>query len=324
MEDNKKKGLFMPQEIIDDDRLNIYEIMLLSYYKYYTEYGKLKCCKKTNDVIIGELKKMSRCTFYRVKSHLEDLGLIRTDGGIKVYYTGKYGQQNKTEDCHRETEESHRETEESHRETEDCHRETEDCHRETEESHRETEESHRETEESHRETEESHRETEESHRETHNKEKKEEKKEEIKEEKIPGPEFGPGPIEDNKELNKTEMKEAPETNFDKIISKLDSYHREGEKINYIKDNFSDKINIINKAKEDELNISMWVSQITYLIDKQFGTEEYIPKEIHRDKRNGMTQLEDQFSGFCYLGEDAFDNISKSIAPPKETIDDRFL
>ena len=268
MEDNKKKGLFMPQEIIDDDRLNIYEIMLLSYYKYYTEYGKLKCCKKTNDVIIGELKKMSRCTFYRVKSHLEDLGLIRTDGGIKVYYTGKYGQQNKTEDCHRETEESHRET--------------------------------------------------------HNKEKKEEKKEEIKEEKIPGPEFGPGPIEDNKELNKTEMKEAPETNFDKIISKLDSYHREGEKINYIKDNFSDKINIINKAKEDELNISMWVSQITYLIDKQFGTEEYIPKEIHRDKRNGMTQLEDQFSGFCYLGEDAFDNISKSIAPPKETIDDRFL
>ena len=289
MEDNKKKGLFIPQEIIDDDRLNIYEIMLLSYYKYYTEYGKLKCCKKPNDVIIGELKKMSRRSFYNAKSHLEDLGLIRTNGGIKVYYTGKYGQQDKTEECSKCTEECSKCTEECSRCTEECSRCTEECSRCT-----------------------------------HNKEKKEEIKEEIKEEKIPGPEFGPGPIEDNKELNKTEMKEAPETNFDKIISKLDSYHREGEKINYIKDNFSDKINIINKAKEDELNISMWVSQITYLIDKQFGTEEYIPKEIHRDKRNGMTQLEDQFSGFCYLGEDAFDNISKGIAPPKETIDDRYM
>ena len=100
MENNKKKGLFIPQEIVDDDRLNIYEIMLLSYYKYYAEDDKSKCCKKPNDVIIGELKKMSSRTFYRAKSHLEDLGLIRTDGGIKVYYTGKCGQQDKTEDCH--------------------------------------------------------------------------------------------------------------------------------------------------------------------------------------------------------------------------------
>ena len=87
MKEDSKKGVFIPQEIIDDDRLNIYEVMLLSYYKYYTEYGKLKCCKKTNDEILGELKKLSKRTLFRCKSHLIELGYIETKG-IEVRYLG--------------------------------------------------------------------------------------------------------------------------------------------------------------------------------------------------------------------------------------------
>ena len=291
MEDYSKKGIFIPQEIIDDDRLNIYEVMLLSYYKYYTEYGKLKCCKKTNDEILGELKKFSKRTLFRCKSHLIELGLIRTDGGIRVYYIGGKQAQNDT-------------TKEV---TDECLSDTDECLSDT-----------------------------------HNKEikkkkeKKEEKKEkeEYKEEKNgpgpgPGPiedNNGPGPIEDNNNNEMKDNKETPKTNFDKIISYLPSYYRKEEHINYIKDNLSAKIDCINKLKDDELNISLYTQQIKEYINKQFGPEEYVEEEKpHRDKRDGQTQLEDQFNaGFCYMGEDAFDSISKGITAPKETMDDRYM
>ena len=157
------------------------------------------------------------------------------------------------------------------------------------------------------------------------KEKKEEYKEEYKEEKNgPGP--GPGPIEDNNNNEMKDNKETPKTNFDKIISYLPSYYRKEEHINYIKDNLSAKIDCINKLKDDELNISLYTQQIKEYINKQFGPEEYVEEEKpHRDKRDGQTQLEDQFNaGFCYMGEDAFDSISKGITAPKETMDDRYM
>ena len=86
MKENNKKGVFIPQEIIDDDRLNLIDKFLLSYYKYYTEYGKLKCCKQTNEQVCDELNILLK-RMKMAKYKLRDLGLIETKG-IEVRYLG--------------------------------------------------------------------------------------------------------------------------------------------------------------------------------------------------------------------------------------------
>ena len=79
-------GIFIPDEIKTLKTINLAEKVLLSIYWYYTN-GKLKCCKKTNEDIYNELM-VSKNTFHRMKTHLKELGYIRTDGGIRVYYLG--------------------------------------------------------------------------------------------------------------------------------------------------------------------------------------------------------------------------------------------
>ena len=79
-------GIFIPNEIKTLKTINLAEKVLLSIYWYYTN-GKLKCCKKTNEDIYNELM-VSKNTFHRMKTHLKELGYIRTDGGIRVYYIG--------------------------------------------------------------------------------------------------------------------------------------------------------------------------------------------------------------------------------------------
>ena len=79
-------GLFIPNEIAKLNTLNWTEKVLLSIY-WYRNNGKLKCCKMTNEDIYKELM-VSKNTFHRMKTHLKELGYIRTDGGIRVYYLG--------------------------------------------------------------------------------------------------------------------------------------------------------------------------------------------------------------------------------------------
>ena len=83
-----RKGLFIPDEILLNEKLKGMERILLAFYWYYTVNGELHCCAMKNEDIckqigISEVRKMQR-----LKSHLKDMGLIRTDGGIRVYYVG--------------------------------------------------------------------------------------------------------------------------------------------------------------------------------------------------------------------------------------------
>ena len=84
------EGLFIPKEILKIQELTSTEKMVLSLYKYYTEKGTNKCCSLTKPQIADELNISTRY-MKKIKSHLVDLGYIRTDGGIKVTYLGVQG-----------------------------------------------------------------------------------------------------------------------------------------------------------------------------------------------------------------------------------------
>lgn len=83
------KGLFIPDEILDMD-LNITECAVLSIYKYFTEKGDRHCCTLLNEDICRKVKINER-KLQRIKKHLKELGYIRTDGGIRVYYLSSRG-----------------------------------------------------------------------------------------------------------------------------------------------------------------------------------------------------------------------------------------
>ena len=111
---SKTKGLFTPAEILHDKRLNSNEKYLLSVYWYYTINGKQHCCSLTNSDIQDELG-ISKTSMWRAKQHLIKLGLIRCNGGIKVWYKGF---QNETIESQNETvEEFQNETTEFQNET---------------------------------------------------------------------------------------------------------------------------------------------------------------------------------------------------------------
>ena len=82
------EGIFIPNEILLNENLKGMERILLAFYWYYTVNGDLHCCVMKNEDVckkigISDVRKMQR-----FKSHLKELGLIKTDGGIKVYYVG--------------------------------------------------------------------------------------------------------------------------------------------------------------------------------------------------------------------------------------------
>lgn len=87
MNNEKQKGIWIPIEILRDNRLDLTEKVILAIYKYYTIEGDGHCCFLTNDKIaeiIGESKR----TVQRVKKNLKELNLIDSDGGIRAWYTG--------------------------------------------------------------------------------------------------------------------------------------------------------------------------------------------------------------------------------------------
>ena len=87
MNNEKEKGIWIPIEILQDNRLDLTEKVILAIYRYYTVEGDTHCCFLTNDKIaemIGESKR----TIQRVKKNLKELNLIDTDGGIRTWYTG--------------------------------------------------------------------------------------------------------------------------------------------------------------------------------------------------------------------------------------------
>lgn len=79
--------IVIPDEIEKDKRLTLEEIVLLSIYHNYTVNGKVHCCLLTNEKL-GEKLKLSVRQVQRMKHHLKELGLIETNGGIKVWYRG--------------------------------------------------------------------------------------------------------------------------------------------------------------------------------------------------------------------------------------------
>ena len=79
--------VFIPNEILKLKDLNITEKVVLAIYKYYTEQGKYKCCSLSKPQIANELG-ISVDYMKDIKKHLNELGYIRTDGGIRVIYLG--------------------------------------------------------------------------------------------------------------------------------------------------------------------------------------------------------------------------------------------
>ena len=79
--------VFIPNEILKVKDLNITEKVVLAIYKYYTEQGKYKCCSLSKPQIADELG-ISVDYMKDIKKHLNELGYIRTDGGIRVIYLG--------------------------------------------------------------------------------------------------------------------------------------------------------------------------------------------------------------------------------------------
>ena len=83
-----RKGLFIPDEILELEELGNTECMVLAVYWYYTVEGSLHCCTLTNKDVCKKARIKEERGLRKIKKHLKDLGLIRTDGGTKVYYIG--------------------------------------------------------------------------------------------------------------------------------------------------------------------------------------------------------------------------------------------
>lgn len=83
-----RKGLFIPDEILELDDLSNTECMVLAIYWYYTVEGNLHCCTLTNKDVCKKARIKDERKLQRIKKHLKDLHMISTDGGIRVYYIG--------------------------------------------------------------------------------------------------------------------------------------------------------------------------------------------------------------------------------------------
>ena len=80
------RGIFTPFEFFELG-LTRTEMDILAIYKYYTVEGDLKCCTYTNQRI-ADMIKVNVQTVKAAKKRLRELDYIRTDGGIRTYYTG--------------------------------------------------------------------------------------------------------------------------------------------------------------------------------------------------------------------------------------------
>lgn len=85
------KGIFVPDEFLEDGRLNLTECMVLSIYRYYTVEGDQHCCMLKNKDV-SKMVRISERNLQFIKKHLKDIGYIRTDGGIKVTFIKDRGE----------------------------------------------------------------------------------------------------------------------------------------------------------------------------------------------------------------------------------------
>lgn len=85
------KGIFVPDEFLEDERLNLTECVVLSIYRYYTVEGDQHCCMLKNKDVCKKVR-ISERNLQFIKKHLKEMGYIRTDGGIKVTFIKDRGE----------------------------------------------------------------------------------------------------------------------------------------------------------------------------------------------------------------------------------------
>ena len=90
---NEVGGIFIPIDIIIDERLNLKEAVLLSFYRKWTN-SELHCCCINDKCIMDELH-ISQKTFYRMKKHLRELDLIKCDGKKTIYTKSSHDTHNR-------------------------------------------------------------------------------------------------------------------------------------------------------------------------------------------------------------------------------------
>ena len=83
-------------EFLENENLNQTECLVLAIYRYYTLEGKQHCCSLRNEDICKMVKFKDERPLQRIKKHLKELGYIRTNGGIRVFYVGTKGDQTVT------------------------------------------------------------------------------------------------------------------------------------------------------------------------------------------------------------------------------------
>lgn len=80
------KGFFIPLEF-GKLKLTQIEEKLLATYRYYTIKGDYHHCALTNKKL-AEMLYVNERSIKRAKKHLKNLGYIKTNGGIRVWYVG--------------------------------------------------------------------------------------------------------------------------------------------------------------------------------------------------------------------------------------------
>lgn len=87
--------ILITDEIQHDERLNWSEKVLLGFYRYWTVKGGMHGCCKTDACVMEELH-IPKPSFYRMKKHIKELGLIEDSDGKTVYKGGKESQNETT------------------------------------------------------------------------------------------------------------------------------------------------------------------------------------------------------------------------------------
>ena len=251
------KGIFIPDEFFELN-LTHTEIMVLSFYKYYTEKGKMKCCKQPNESIYTKLH-ISEKTFKKVKKHLKELGYIRTDGGIRVYYLGVENKMTESDTEEQITEEVVEPViDEVEEPTETDIEPVEEVEEPVDEIVDETEIT---------------------------------ENEEVIEEDIVKPDIVKQVETD------IVMEQDNKTNFDKLVEQLPDEFKHEEMVKYLMSEKSDKIEYINSVDFSKLNTVMYVSQFKKIISDNFNVygeseeEESDLKKEFFSPENEMTENE---------------------------------
>ena len=251
------KGIFIPDDFFDLN-LTHTEILVLSFYKYFTEKGKMKCCKQPNESIYTKLH-ISEKTFKKVKKHLKELGYIRTDGGIRVYYLGVENKITESDTEEQITEEVVEPViDEVEEPTETDIEPVEEVEEPVDEIVDETEIT---------------------------------ENEEVIEEDIVKPDIVKQVETD------TFMEQDNKTNFDKLVEQLPDEYKHEEMVKYLMSEKSKDIEYINSVDFSKLNTKMYITQFKTIIIDNFnvygGSEEEetdLKKEFFSPE-NEMTENE---------------------------------